>query len=72
VRWPAALRRLAQMRRDYPRPPLLAAVQAAAHYGMYDLDRLERMVLRNVADQYFVLPADRRDDPDPDPDGECS
>lgn len=59
-RWPAALRRLAQMRRDYPSKPFLAAVADAAHYGLYDLDRLERMVLRYIATEYFVAPADRR------------
>jgi len=63
-RWPLALRRLAQMRRDYPREPFLAAVKAAAHYGLFDLDRLERMVLRNIASAYFVTPVDR-DDEDP-------
>ena len=61
-RWPFALRRLAQMRRDYPAAPLAAAVDTAAHYGLYDLDRLERMILKNVATAYFVIPADR-DDP---------
>jgi hypothetical protein len=60
-RWPVALRRLAQMRRDYPVVPFAAAIDAATQYGLYDLDRLERMVLRNVATAYFVLPADRRD-----------
>jgi hypothetical protein len=66
VRWPVALRRLAQMRRDYPPAPLHAALQTATHYGLYDLDRLERMVLpRNVATAYFIVPADR-DDTDPE------
>jgi hypothetical protein len=60
-RWPIALRRLAQMRRDYPVAPLAAAVETAAHYGLYDLDRLERMILRNVATAYFVVPADREE-----------
>ena len=58
-RWPVALRRLAQMRRDYPAAPLAAALETAAHYGLYDLDRVERMILRNVATAYFVIPADR-------------
>jgi transposase len=58
-RWPIALRRLAQMRRDYPAAPFVAAIEAAGHYGLYDLDRLERMVLRNIATAYFVLPAER-------------
>jgi transposase len=61
-RWPAALRRLAQMRRDYPAEPFVAAITAAAHYGLYDLDRLERVVLRNIATAYFVVPAERPDD----------
>lgn len=61
-RWPVALRRLAQMRRDYPRQPFLDAVKSAAHYGLFDLDRLERMVLRNIASAYFVTPVDRDDE----------
>jgi hypothetical protein len=60
-RWPIALRRLAQMRRDYPTAPLAAAIETAAHYGLYDLDRVERMILKNVATAYFVLPAERED-----------
>jgi transposase len=60
-RWPAALRRLAQMRRDYPAAQLETAVRTAAHYGLYDLDRLERMILKQVATDFFVLPADRDD-----------
>jgi len=69
LRWPIALRRLAQMRRDYPAAPLAAAIESAAHYGLYDLDRVERMILRNVATAYFVVPADR-EDPDQEPSDE--
>lgn len=50
-----ALRQLLRMVREYPRRPLLAAVHEAAQYGLYDLDRLERMILRRVAREYFVL-----------------
>jgi transposase len=50
-----ALRHLLRLVRDYPREPLLAAVQEAAHYGLYDLDRIERMILRRVAQDYFRL-----------------
>ena len=39
----------------YPREPFLAAVREAARYGLYDLDRLERMILRRVARDYFLL-----------------
>jgi transposase len=54
-----ALRRLLSMVRDYPRQPLLAAVAQAGQYGLYHLDRLERMVLRQIAHDYFVLPLER-------------
>jgi hypothetical protein len=64
-----ALRQLLRMAREYPPAPLLAAIQTAAHYGLYDLGRLERMVLRGIATTYFQLPLS----PDPapgDPDDE--
>ena len=53
-----ALRQLLRLVREYPREPLLAAVQEAARYGLYDLDRLERMILRRVAREYFLLQDD--------------
>jgi len=34
---------------------VLSAVSEAARYGLYDLDRLERMVLRRIARDYFLL-----------------
>ena len=50
-----ALRQLLRMVREYPREPLLAAVAEAARYGLYDLDRVERMILRQVTRDYFLL-----------------
>ena len=50
-----ALRQLLRLLREYPRKPFLAAVREAAQYGLYDLDRLERMILRRVARDYFLL-----------------
>jgi transposase len=50
-----ALRQRLRLVREYPREPLLAAVREAACYGLYDLDRLERMILRRVAHEYFLL-----------------
>ena len=50
------LRQLLRLVRDYPRAPLLDAVRAATHYRLYDLGRLERMVLRNIAHDYFPPP----------------
>jgi len=58
-RWPVALRRLAQLRRDYPAGPLVAAIETAIHYGLYDLDRVERVILKNIAATYFQLAEDR-------------
>ena len=50
-----ALRQLLRMAREYPRTPLLGAIREAARYGLYDLDRLERMILRRIAGDYFRL-----------------
>ena len=47
------LRQLRRLLRDYPQPPLLEALREAARYGMYDLDRLETMILRNIRHDYF-------------------
>ena len=51
-----ALRQLLRMVREYPREPLLEAFEEASHYGLYELDRVERMVLRRIASDYFLLP----------------
>ena len=50
-----ALRQLLQIVREYPRQPVLSAVAEAARYGLFDLDRLERMILRRIARDYFLL-----------------
>jgi hypothetical protein len=57
-----ALRQLLRFVREYPREPLRAAVQEAARYGLYDLDRLERMILRRVTHEYFLLDKGPQDD----------
>jgi hypothetical protein len=51
-----ALQRLLRMVREYPREALRSAVGEAERFGLYDLDRLERMVLRQIANDYFLLP----------------
>ena len=51
----APLRRLLSMLQEYPRQAFLAALRQAEHYRLFDLDRLERMVLREIAEEYFVL-----------------
>jgi hypothetical protein len=55
------LQKLLRMLREYPRQPLLDAVRSAEQFGLYDLDRLERMIVRQIAHDYF---------PPPDIDGE--
>ena len=50
-----ALRHLLRMLREYPREPFLGAIAEAAQYGLYDLDRVERMILRRVQRDFFLL-----------------
>ena len=57
-----ALRQLLRFVREYPREPLVGAVEEAARYGLYDLDRLERMILRRVNREYFLLDKEPQDD----------
>jgi hypothetical protein len=54
----SALNRLLQLRRSYPASPFLAAVELALKYGLFDLGRLETLVLRQVADDFFALDDD--------------
>ena len=53
---------LLRLVREYPREPLVGAVAEAARYGLYDLDRLERMILRRVTREYFLLDGEADDD----------
>jgi hypothetical protein len=57
-----ALRRLLEIQRTYPKEPFLAAVRQAAHFGLYDLGRLEKLVLQQVAGEFFALNRDPDDD----------
>lgn len=53
-----ALRQLLRMIREYPKGPLREAIAEAERYGLFDLDRVERMVLRRIAHDYFRLKGD--------------
>jgi hypothetical protein len=53
-----ALNRLLQLKRSYPCEPFLAALQQACKYGLFDLTRLETLVLRHVAGDFFALGGD--------------
>jgi transposase len=59
-----ALRQLLRMIRDYPRHALLSAIEEASRYGLYDMDRLERMILRRLAHDFFLLDTRKENDED--------
>jgi hypothetical protein len=50
-----ALRRLLTLSREYPRAAVHQALTLALQYGLFDLDRLERLILRVIAKEYFRL-----------------
>ncbi|MCP3883420.1 MAG: IS21 family transposase [Sulfitobacter sp.] len=52
------LRRLLAMRRTYPRQAFVAAVEQALQYGLYDLHRLEHLILERVAGDFFHIDPD--------------
>lgn len=55
------LRQLLRMAREYPREPFLGAIGEAAQYRLYDLDRVERMILRRVQRDFFLLEGNNDD-----------
>jgi hypothetical protein len=59
-----ALHRLLQLRRTYPREPFLAAVAQALKFGLFDLTRLEHLVLKHVAGDFFALGGEDEDEDD--------
>jgi transposase len=57
-----ALRRLLELKRTYPSGPFLAAIDQALHFGLFDLQRLETLILKHVAGDFFNLDSDRDED----------
>jgi hypothetical protein len=49
------LRRLLEFKRTYPQAPFLAAVAQALRFGLFDLGRLEALILQQVAGDFFNL-----------------
>lgn len=49
------LRRLLDLKRTYPATPFLKAIEEALRYGLYDLARLEKMILKNTGGDFFEL-----------------
>ena len=56
------IRHLHRMYLDYPSEPLLRAVTAALAYGLTDTERIERMVLRAVAGEFFRMKIEGEND----------
>jgi len=52
------LRRLLLMRRTYPKEAFLGAIETALQYGLYDLARLEHLILERVAGDFFQIDPD--------------
>jgi len=44
--------RLISLKRTYPSGPFIAAIEQALHYGMFDLGRLEALILKQVAGEF--------------------
>lgn len=49
------LRRLLDLKRTYPSAPFLKAIDEALRYRLYDLARLEKMILKNTGGDFFEL-----------------
>lgn len=56
------LRRLLEIKRTYPDAPFLAALEQALQFGLFDLGRLEALILKQVAGDFFELNAEEFDD----------
>jgi transposase len=55
------LRRLLEMKRTYPSEPFLAALEQALQFGLFDLGRLEVLILKRVAGEFFALDEEQDD-----------
>ena len=57
-----AVLRLERIWKDYPTEAVTGAISVALEYGLTDLERIERMVLRRIAGDFFKLPVEEDDD----------
>jgi len=60
-----ALKRLLEIKRTYPYEAFLAALEQALRFGLFDLGRLEALVLKYVSGEFFAL--DNTEEADHDP-----
>ena len=56
------LNRLLALKHTYPFDAFIGAIQQAQHYGLYDLNRVEELIIKWVAGNYFNLTSEE-DDP---------
>lgn len=49
------MRRLLDLKRAYPQDAFEKAIKTALHYSLYDLTRIEQMILSNVAGEFFNI-----------------
>jgi transposase len=49
------LRKLLEMKRSYPQESFLPVISRALRYGLYDLNRLEQMILFHLAGNFFGI-----------------
>jgi len=56
------IRELHRLYLDYPEDPLCRALQIALEYGVTDIARIEEMVLKNIAGDFFRLGRTEEDD----------
>jgi hypothetical protein len=59
------LQRLHRMWLEYPQEPLDTALRVALEHGLLELQRIEALVLRHVAGDFFRLRPIDEDDDDP-------
>ena len=57
-----AINRLLEMQRTYPAQPFLAALEQALKYGLFDLTRVQTLVLRHVAGDFFAIRGPENED----------
>lgn len=49
------LRRLLNLQRTFPHEPFMTGIRKALQYGLYDMARLEKIILENTAGDFFEL-----------------
>lgn len=48
-------KRLLNFQRTYPEEAFIKAISQADQYGLYDIHRLENLILKFVTDEFFQL-----------------